>query len=481
VTWSISNGTGQASISTSGLVTAITNGTATASATANDGSGVIGKLVITISNQVVPANPVYISSSIENATPSRLEMNYNLSLANVLPAVSAFTVLVNSVARTVNAVAVSGTKVLLTLISPVVYGDVVTITYTRPATNPLQTASGEQAATISAQSVTNTVNFVNTPPVVVVNYSSSSYSGFVYEINASGSYDANNDNLSYTWIVPDNIPVSTTNSSKTQFLSPVVNAPQTVEFTLKISDGKTTQSKTVPVEILPYKPELEVAEVLKVEASGFQSPNYPHNVLDGNIGTLWAADGDNQWLIMELKELFSIHHVKLAFQLGQRRESYFDLLGSQDKVSWEPILTKSSSCAFSGDLQVFDFPPSKAGKEFKYVKLVGQSNSVDSWNTISEFRIFGYKHRNPSSYEEQPVKIYPNPAQRLINIKIDEATLKPDFIRIINLSGKVVRQDKMNPDIKEFQIPINLLNGVYIVQIGSGYLTLFTQKLIVNN
>lgn len=51
-TWSIVNGTGQAKISTSGLVTAVENGTVTALATANDGSGVFGMLIITISNQV---------------------------------------------------------------------------------------------------------------------------------------------------------------------------------------------------------------------------------------------------------------------------------------------------------------------------------------------------------------------------------------------------------------------------------------------
>jgi uncharacterized protein YjdB len=51
VTWSITNGTGQASISSTGLVTAITNGTVTARATAKDGSGIYGQMVITISNQ----------------------------------------------------------------------------------------------------------------------------------------------------------------------------------------------------------------------------------------------------------------------------------------------------------------------------------------------------------------------------------------------------------------------------------------------
>ena len=88
-----------------------------------------------------------------------------MSLTGIAPDASSFTVLVNTVARTVSAVSVSGTKVLLTFASPAIYGDVVTVAYTKPATNPLQTTSGGQAATISAQSVTNNVNVVN--PVYV--------------------------------------------------------------------------------------------------------------------------------------------------------------------------------------------------------------------------------------------------------------------------------------------------------------------------
>jgi hypothetical protein len=387
--------------------------------------------------------------------------------------------MVNSVARTISSISVSGTNVFLTLSSPVVYGNIITVTYTQPSENPLQTPEGGQAATISAQPVTNNVTMANSPPVIVVNYVASSYSGFINEINASGSYDLNNDILSYIWVVPDNIPVSSKNNSIIQFLCPIVNAPQTFEFKLIISDGKTTQSKAFLVEILPYKPELQAAEILNVEASGFQSPNFSHNILDGNIETMWAEIGDNQWLIMELNELFNIQHVEIAFPGGEKRESYFDILGSEDRLTWEPILTKSSSCSFSGDLQVFDFPPSKTEKEFRYVKLVGHTNSVDSWNFISEFKIFGYKHKNPTSYDEQQVKLYPNPANKLVNIRIDDPTLKPDFIRIINLAGKIVFKDKVNPDIKQLQIPINLVEGAYIVQMGSGNLTRFTQKLIV--
>jgi endonuclease I len=52
-TWSVVAGTGTASISTSGLLTATTNGTVTVKATANDGSNVFGTKLITLSNQTV--------------------------------------------------------------------------------------------------------------------------------------------------------------------------------------------------------------------------------------------------------------------------------------------------------------------------------------------------------------------------------------------------------------------------------------------
>ena len=63
VTWSIINGTGQATINSSGLVTAIADGTVTARATANDGSGVYGQLVITISGQTVLVAKMYVAAA----------------------------------------------------------------------------------------------------------------------------------------------------------------------------------------------------------------------------------------------------------------------------------------------------------------------------------------------------------------------------------------------------------------------------------
>jgi uncharacterized repeat protein (TIGR02059 family) len=420
-----------------------------------------GRQAASISNQAVtnkvgaPEVPVYVTSSIENASPSILEMNYSLPLSNIIPPSSAFVIKVNSSDRAVSSVAISGTKVLITVVNPFVHGDVITVAYVKPLVNPLQTVSGAQAVSLNAQVVKNNIGNINTPPIIVVNYKSSSYSGFVNEIDASGSYDTNKDNLTYLWEVPDIVPVSSKSSSTIKYLNPIVNSPQTIVFTLRISDGKTTQSRPIPIEILPFKPELEVAEISNIEASSFQAPYYPYNIIDGNVGTMWSANGDNQWLIIELKQSFSVQHVKLAFQPGQRRESYFEILGSTDKVNWEPILTKTASCFFSGDLQVFEFPPSKTGREFNYVKLVGRCNSTDTWNYISELKIFGSRQRNSPEYEKLAVKVYPNPAQEFVTFRIDESTLMPDFVQLIDLSGIVVLRSVVDPDIREFTILCN--------------------------
>ncbi len=65
VTWSVVNGTGTATISDSGLLTAVSNGTVTVKATSNSNDDVVGSLVITISNQdvEVTAEPVDLGTA----------------------------------------------------------------------------------------------------------------------------------------------------------------------------------------------------------------------------------------------------------------------------------------------------------------------------------------------------------------------------------------------------------------------------------
>jgi len=117
-----------------------------------------------------PASPpIYSGSVIENTAPSVIVITFSLNLANVLPASTAFTIKVNGTNRAVSAVSISVNKVILTLITPVVFGDIITVSYTKPPSSPLQSAAGAQVESLTAQSVKNNITApVNLPPVVII-------------------------------------------------------------------------------------------------------------------------------------------------------------------------------------------------------------------------------------------------------------------------------------------------------------------------
>ena len=87
VTWSVVFGSGQASISPTGLVTAISNGTVTAVATPNDGSGAQGQIVITIYNQVVPVEAIIIETEDGSTTVPESKISIQLK-ADIIPEIA---------------------------------------------------------------------------------------------------------------------------------------------------------------------------------------------------------------------------------------------------------------------------------------------------------------------------------------------------------------------------------------------------------
>jgi uncharacterized repeat protein (TIGR02059 family) len=103
------------------------------------------------------AAPVYQGSVIKGSNSSEIDITYNADLSANTPATSAFAVIVNSVARNVTKVVVSGKEVYLTLVSPVKYGDKITFSYTQPAENPLQGTTGSKTVSLSDIAVTNSV------------------------------------------------------------------------------------------------------------------------------------------------------------------------------------------------------------------------------------------------------------------------------------------------------------------------------------
>ncbi|MEX1171243.1 MAG: DNRLRE domain-containing protein [Chloroflexota bacterium] len=96
---------------------------------------------------------------------SSLVLSYDETLdSGSVPAASAFNVQVSGGARSVSSVGISGSAVTVTLGSPVVSTDTVTISYAVPASNPIQDVAGNDAAALTDQAVTNSTAAEPPPP-----------------------------------------------------------------------------------------------------------------------------------------------------------------------------------------------------------------------------------------------------------------------------------------------------------------------------
>ena len=111
VTWSVINGTGTATISGSGLLSATTVGTVTVKATANDGSGIVGtKEIMVTSSAVTPVSSITVSAA---GGVSSVEKGKTLQMsASVLPADAADKTVTWSVVNGTGAATISNSGLL---------------------------------------------------------------------------------------------------------------------------------------------------------------------------------------------------------------------------------------------------------------------------------------------------------------------------------------------------------------------------------
>jgi uncharacterized repeat protein (TIGR02059 family) len=99
----------------------------------------------------------YVDAEVKNTAPAVISVTFSKVLASVTPSVSSFSATVNSIKTAVSTVSISGSSALLTLPNPIKYGDVVTFTYTKPSTNPLQSTDGAFPDNLSNKPVVNSV------------------------------------------------------------------------------------------------------------------------------------------------------------------------------------------------------------------------------------------------------------------------------------------------------------------------------------
>ena len=169
------------------------------------GAGAAAEAEATVRDRVVPA----LASASVNGTILTLTYNEALDAASQ-PAAGAFAVSVEGTARTVDAVALSGSAVELTLASAVASGETVTVGYTVPAgadAAPLEDAAGNAAASFTGESVSNdTPAPENAVPAGLPEISGTAQVGETLTASVSAIEDADgldNATFAYQWLAND--------------------------------------------------------------------------------------------------------------------------------------------------------------------------------------------------------------------------------------------------------------------------------------
>lgn len=440
---------------------------------------------VPVTNNILAILPDFTEAFVKESSPGTIVVYFDMVMANVIPSTSSFTVMVNSIVREVSSVVVYSGNVQLILSSGINYGDVITLSYSKPLSNPLQSVLGGHAESFPARTVTNfrtDPNRPDTPPVVNLTYATIYYGGFISEISALTSYDPEGEKLIYEWTAPLDVPVSSLNEGSITFLAPVSGMQRLYRFQVKVTDGRNIVTKSIDVNVVLYRPELAMARISETEASDFYENDYPQKAIDGNLASKWSAPGENNWISFRFAEPFKINHLELSLLPSLRHEAYLDIYASADGSNWTPIIVGLNTCSFSGDRQIIEFPVYNRSIEYSYLKIVGQGNLLNSWNYLTECRVFGTYFTIPAGEktEKELITLYPNPALYYFNISIEEASLTPDRFILSDFSGKAVIEGEIYPGITTVQLQSNLKSGMYIVTLISDDIIIYAGKLVID-
>ena len=145
-----------------------------------------------------------------------------------------------------------------------------------------------------ADQVIVTVKQLNKTPVANAGTDQSILEGTLVTLDGTASSDADNDNLTYTWIAPSGITLSSNSASKPTFTAPDITVETDFTFTLTVSDGKissTPDQVKITVKKVNQKPVAKAGAdfsanegtTVTLDGSGSSDPD------NDAISYLWSA------------------------------------------------------------------------------------------------------------------------------------------------------------------------------------------------
>ncbi len=322
---------------------------------------------------------------------------------------------------------------------------------------------------------------VNQRPVADAGADKTVNSGTIVTLDASKSFDPDNDVLSSFWTAPTGITLSSANAIKPIFTALSTEQNTSYIFTLKVFDGHV-YSLPDTVIITVNQEQMEEAqplEIKKVEASTHDG-NVPKNTIDESLSTRWSAQGEGENITYELSGMDEVRYLQASFYKGDSRKAFFEVQISNDQVNWVKIEENLESAGVTEGFQNFDI----ANVDAKYVRIVGYGNSENDWNSINEIKIYGIPEAlKAGTTTKKELKAYPNPTAGNINLDLRDISFNQGAIHVYNMAGALVYKKE---NILPYQATeeINLEekpNGIYIVKFNSDRNTEYISKIILQS
>ena len=238
------------------------------------------------------------------------------------------------------------------------------------------------------------------------------------------------------------------------------------------------------------------AEITNITASGYQAgtTNTPDKTVDNDFSTRWSQEGTGEWIKYDLGAEEEITSVEMSFYQGSTRRTYFVVQVSSDDWDYRALQSYTSN-GTTNNFEYFEFlVPQKA----RYVKIIGNGNSSNKWNSFTEVRININKSNEPEepddpSDPEDPgtgieaprtlnslFVLYPNPmVNQQLTINFSEAHFGEMIVAITDIAGRVVFKKTVNTAEKKIELNnLQLPGGLYFLS-ARNRLYVNTQKFIV--
>ena len=121
--------------------------------------------------------------------------------------------------------------------------------------------------------------------------------------------------------------------------------------------------------------------VSKVTYSDWNADEIGENTIDGDLSTLWSAQGTNHWIMYDFGTVTPVSGFKIIWNKGDQRQEIYNVEVSEDGVNFKKIIdTKAEGKA------ALTYEDNKFGETMnvRYVRINMFGNTKTDWNGIIE-------------------------------------------------------------------------------------------------